>query len=90
MEAAFTRIFNLSYSAGWMILAVLVFRLLLKKAPRWVSVLLWGLVGLRLVMPVSLRSLELDLFVEPSEGFKGDPAYNSLRNLAIEARKSDL
>lgn len=41
-------------------------------------------------MPVSLRSLELDLFVEPSEGFKGDPAYNSLRNLAIEARKSDL
>ena len=41
-------------------------------------------------MPVSLRSLELDLFVEPSEGFKGDPVYNSLRNLAIEARKSDL
>ena len=41
-------------------------------------------------MPVSLRSLELDLFVEPSEGFKGDPAYNSLRNLAIEARKSAL
>ena len=56
MEAAFTRIFNLSWSAGWMILAVLVSRLMLKKAPRWVTVLLWGLVGLRLVMPFSLRS----------------------------------
>lgn len=42
------------------------------------------------ILPASLRSLDFDLFVEPSEGFKGDPVYSSLRNLAIEARKSDL
>lgn len=42
------------------------------------------------ILPAPLRSLELDLFAEPSEGFKGNPVYKSLRNLAIEARKSDL
>lgn len=41
------------------------------------------------ILPAPLRLLELDLFAEPSEGFKVDPVYKSLRNLAIEARKSD-
>lgn len=42
------------------------------------------------ILPAPLRSLELNLFADPSEGFRDNPVYSSLRNLAIEARKSDL
>ena len=42
------------------------------------------------IMPVTLRRLDLDLFIEPSEDFGENETYNSLRNLAMEARKSDL
>ena len=47
----------MSISAGYLVLAVLLIRLLLKKAPRWLSVLLWGIVGVRLVCPFSLESV---------------------------------
>ena len=56
METVFIKIVNMSISAGWLVLAVIVARFLLKKAPKWVSVLLWGLVGLRLVMPFTIKS----------------------------------
>ena len=56
MTEAFLRLFNLSISAGWLVLAVVVLRLLLRKAPAWTRVLLWGVVGLRLVLPVSVES----------------------------------
>ena len=55
MEAVFIKVLNMSISAGWLILAVMLLRLLLKKAPKWISVVLWGLVGLRLVFPFSLQ-----------------------------------
>ncbi len=48
---------NLSISASYLVLAVLLLRPLLKKAPRWISVALWGLVGLRLVFPFSIESM---------------------------------
>ena len=57
MEAVFIKVLNMSISAGWLILAVMLLRLLLKKAPKWISVVLWGLVGLRLVLPFSLQSV---------------------------------
>ena len=56
MTDLFLEILNLSISAGWLVLAVLVLRLLLKKAPKWVNVLLWAIVALRLVLPVTLES----------------------------------
>lgn len=56
MEALFLKCLNLSISAGWLILAVMVLRQALKKAPKWVSCLLWALVGLRLVVPLSPES----------------------------------
>ena len=56
MSTVFLKIVNMSISASWLILAVLVLRLVLKKAPKWVSVLLWGFVGLRLMCPFSLES----------------------------------
>ncbi len=56
MSTIFLKIINLSYSASWLILAVIVVRLLLKKAPGWVSCLLWALVALRLMIPFSFQS----------------------------------
>lgn len=56
MEMLFFRILNLSITASWLILAVLLVRPALKKAPRWISCALWALVGLRLVIPFSLES----------------------------------
>ena len=57
MSAVFLKILNMSITAGWLILAVILLRALLKKAPKWVFCLLWGLVALRLVCPVSLESV---------------------------------
>ena len=57
MSKVFLNILNMSISAGWLVLAVLVLRLVLKKAPRWVSVLLWGFVAVRLVCPISFESM---------------------------------
>ncbi len=57
MTELFLRVVNMSITAGWLVLAVLALRLMLKKAPKWVSVLLWGLVAVRLICPVSLESV---------------------------------
>ena len=57
MSELFLEVLNRSIAAGWLILAVLVLRLFLKGSPRWVHVLLWGLVGLRLVCPISIQSV---------------------------------
>lgn len=56
MVAVFLEILNMSISASWLILAVVLFRLLLKRAPRWITVFLWGIVALRLVTPFSFES----------------------------------
>lgn len=56
MSTVFLKILNLTWSASWLILVVIVLRLLLKKAPRWISCLLWGMVAVRLICPVSVES----------------------------------
>lgn len=56
MESVFLKLLNMSLSATWLALAVAALRLLLKKAPRWITCLLWGIVGLRLVWPFSIES----------------------------------
>jgi len=56
MSEFFLDIVNMSISAGWLVLAVLVLRFLLKKAPKWVNVLLWGIVAIRLICPVTIES----------------------------------
>jgi len=57
MAGIFLKIINMSISASWLVLAVLLLRLLLKKAPKWINGILWGFVGLRLVMPFSFESI---------------------------------
>lgn len=56
MDAVFSFLLNRSITAGWLILAVMILRKLLKKAPKSVSCLLWVLVGVRLVCPFSIES----------------------------------
>lgn len=56
MDDVFLKLVNLSISASWLILAVLVLRVVLKKAPKWVMPLLWSVVALRLVCLFSIES----------------------------------
>lgn len=56
MTEFFLNIVNMSISASWIVLAVMLLRLLLKKAPKWITVLLWGIVAVRLVCPFSIES----------------------------------
>ena len=57
MAAVFLKLLNLSISASWLVLAVLVLRLISKRSPKWMNVLLWGIVALRLVLPVGRLSV---------------------------------
>ena len=77
----FLHLLNLSISASFLVLAVLVLRLLLKKAPKWISCLLWGLAGLRLVFPFSIESI-FSLIpsaetVSPDILYEAEPTINS-------------
>ncbi len=56
MRDVFWEVLSRSITAGWLVLAVAALRLILKRAPRRVSVLLWGMVALRLLCPVSIES----------------------------------
>lgn len=57
MSAFFLKIVNMSISASWLVLAVVLLRLVLKKAPKWISVILWGFVAIRLICPFSIESV---------------------------------
>ena len=56
MAAVFLKLLNLSISASWLVLAVLALRLVSKRSPKWMNVLLWGIVALRLMLPFSIES----------------------------------
>lgn len=56
MEAVFLSLVNRSITAGWLVLAVLALRLLLRRAPKSILCAMWGLVALRLVCPVFIES----------------------------------
>ena len=95
MDSLFLKILNMSITAGWLILAILVLRLLLKKAPRRLTFLLWAVLALRLIFPFSIESkLSLVpsvetvspeiLFAEKPEIHSGIPAVNSFVNPRIQ------
>lgn len=56
MEMFFLKLLNLSINASILVAAVLLFRLVFKKAPKWINCLLWALVGIRLIIPFSFES----------------------------------
>lgn len=57
MTELFISVINMSISAGWMILAVMLIRAVFRKAPKWLFPVLWGFVGIRLVCPLSFESI---------------------------------
>ena len=56
MSDVFVQLANMSITAGYLILAVLALRLILRKIPKNLFLWLWALVGIRLALPVSLES----------------------------------
>ena len=56
MNELFLKIINMSISASWLVLAVLLLHLVLKKAPKWINVLLWGIIAVRLICPFAIES----------------------------------
>lgn len=56
MSAVFLKVLNMSLTASLLIITVVPIRLLLKKAPKWTSCLLWLIVAVALVAPVRLES----------------------------------
>lgn len=81
MSEFFLNIVNMSISASWIVLAVLLLRLLLRKAPKWIAVLLWGIVAVRLICPLTIESV-MSLIpsaetVSPDIMMDSTPAINS-------------
>lgn len=64
MEGVFIRLLNMSIAASWLILAVLLLRAIFRKAPKSIRRILWALLGIRLVLPVSFESV-LSLIPSP-------------------------
>ena len=58
MASLFLKLLNMSIAASWLILAVIVLRIALKRAPKWIHCILWALVGIRLLCPISIESAE--------------------------------
>ncbi len=57
MADIFTEIINMSITASYLALAIIIIRAVFRKMPRWIICALWGLVGLRLVLPFSFESV---------------------------------
>ena len=70
MGDIFLSLLNISITAGWLILAVILLRFLFKKAPKTLNFILWALVALRLIFPFSIESA---LSLIPS----AEPVYES-------------
>ena len=94
MSELFLNIVNRSISASWVVVAVLVLRFCLKKAPKWVNVLLWGLVAARMLFPFSIESalslipsaepISPRIMTDPSPSVQtGVPALNQVINPVI-------
>lgn len=56
MNELFLKTLNMSIAASWLVLVVLIIRVALKNAPKWVNVFLWGIVAIRLICPFSIES----------------------------------
>ena len=100
MDALFIKILNMSITASWLIIAVMFARLLIRRAPKWISCLLWGFVMIRLICPFSFESslsvipsrevIPHDIAVSESPAIStGVPAINSTLNPIMESLAPD-
>lgn len=86
MEKIFTVICERGISAGYVILAVIVLRLLFRKSPRWVMGILWALVAIRLICPIVVESpLSVvpkgPLFDKETSNLKSEQEVQQINNL---------
>lgn len=56
MEELFLELVQLSLTGSLFALAVMLVRIIFRKAPKWLFCLLWGVVALRLICPISIES----------------------------------
>ncbi len=94
MSTFFVTVFNMSVSASWIVLAVLLLRFLFRKAPKWIRVLLWGIVAVRLICPFSIESfmslipsaetIRPDVLADIPQIHTGFPTLNSVLNPIIQ------
>ena len=95
MTELFLQTVNISYRVSFLILAVFILRLLLKKAPKWISVALWGIVAVRLLLPFSLESIfsvmpgtdlvTPEILLDPTPTIQsGIPAVNEVINPILQ------
>lgn len=80
MTSLFLKLVNMSITASWLVLAVLLLRLLLRKAPKAIHCALWAMVAVRLICPFSPESfLSLLPRQEPitAETFQAEPVSPS-------------
>ncbi len=56
MDKIFSEILSMSVDSAWLIIAVIIVRAVLQKAPMYFRKILWSLVGIRLLIPFSFES----------------------------------
>lgn len=94
MADLFLKLLNLSLSASYLVVMVAALRLVFKKAPKWVYPVLWGVVALRLICPISVESvlsllpsaepIPADIAMAARPGINsGIPAVNQVVNPVI-------
>lgn len=97
MSKLFLSVVNTSILAGYLVLVVLILRLLLKRAPKRITILLWGIVAVRLVgqfniqsslclFPKEVISTEINMGQEPLV----DTGFLALDNIINPAIHSSL
>ncbi len=57
MDAVMIKLLNMSITAMWLILAVIILRAVLQKAPKYINLIMWALVGFRLICPFNFESM---------------------------------
>lgn len=90
MGEIFLKLFNMSISASWLILAVILLRLLLKRAPKWLICMFWAIVAVRLICPFSLESsfslipstetIPVQNIYSPDPAIADNPHYHHLQS----------
>lgn len=95
MTDIFVKMLNLSICASYLVVAVLLIRCLLRRMPKWICCLLWGVVALRLLLPVTWESkfslipsaevIPKDFAASPAIS-SGIPAVNAAVNPVLTQR----
>jgi len=94
MEGVFLKLLNMSITASWIVVAVMILRLILKRAPKAVFCIMWIAVAVRLIFPISLESMlslipsaetaPSDMIYSPSPSIQsGIPIIDSALNPVI-------